>query len=534
MVNLSRDHNRIPRWFWPCFVLLLISALFLQQHIFLIGDVSWLMHTAASLLQGGRYNVDFFETNPPLILYQYLIPVLASKFLHCSMVTAVRGFVGILALLSIGSCHFLLRRIFSEQQTLCYVVLLAITFALLLLPTLEFAQREHLLMILILPYLLIVVLRAMQHPVPLLTTILFGCMAGLGLGIKPYFLITPLLLECYLAWQQKNIFAWWRAENIAIAVVLLLYLVSIFVYSPDYIRYTLPLVTDLYFPGLPGTLWKMLLMPPVVGWLLVICSYFVGKDFQPYRQFDHIFLIAASGFLLAFIWQRAPWLYHWLPTLMLLTILLLKVLVCDYRQAMNARRRPFAAEIAWQQTRVVIQIIIATVALLGFSGFVFITVSDKGIIYKASPNSFVNAASVLVKQYAKNGSVYFLYSFVNGAYPLVDYAPVSSASRFPGLVFLPGLVRLSALPATADQRAKLQQEKHWLFDAVMTDFYRNNPDLVFVDTATWSGYYNNRPFDYLRYFAQDPRFVAIFKHYTYLTRCNNFNVYKKEVDTLGG
>ncbi len=77
-------------------LILLMASIFLfawklQSALFLNYDVSWLMHASERLLAGGTYSRDFFETNPPLILYLYLPPVIFSKIFAFNLVLLFRA-----------------------------------------------------------------------------------------------------------------------------------------------------------------------------------------------------------------------------------------------------------------------------------------------------------------------------------------------------------------------------------------------------------------------------------------------------------
>jgi len=71
-------------------------------------------------------------------------------------------------------------------------------------------------------------------------------------------------------------------------------------------------------------------------------------------------------------------------------------------------------------------------------------------------------------------------------------------------------------------------KKQWILNAVTQDFYKNQPRLVFVDTKIWLGYYNNKKFDYIGFFSQEPEFAKLFRCYAYLTEENGFKIYQKK------
>jgi hypothetical protein len=145
-------------------------------------------------------------------------------------------------------------------------------------------------------------------------------------------------------------------------------------------------------------------------------------------------------------------------------------------------------------------------------------------------NSLRNTVRFITQHAAPGSSIYFFFPFVSGAYPLVDYAPVSSASRFPGLVFLPGLYKKMTISANSSD---VMQKKKWLINAVLQDFYRQPPTLVFVENVARIGYFDEKPFDYLRFFNSDVRFEKMFNTcYSRLAVHYNFVVYQKKCAKL--
>src|SRR3990167_10746289 len=79
------------------------SAWMIQAHLLLNWDVSWLMLETGRLLRGGKYVTDFFEINPPLILYLYIPPVILNKIFSINIILALRLYI---FFLTSGSLYF--------------------------------------------------------------------------------------------------------------------------------------------------------------------------------------------------------------------------------------------------------------------------------------------------------------------------------------------------------------------------------------------------------------------------------------------
>src|SRR5579872_5799385 len=144
------EHQRIG--FWSIIIAIYFLSWFVQSSLLLNSDVSWLMLAAKRMLSGGIYKDNFFEINPPMILYLYTPAVLLKKILQINTDLAIKIYFFTVASVSFLMCLFLAKKIFNEKDTLISAVfLISITVLFLFFPLFEFGQREHFLIILTLP-----------------------------------------------------------------------------------------------------------------------------------------------------------------------------------------------------------------------------------------------------------------------------------------------------------------------------------------------------------------------------------------------
>jgi hypothetical protein len=177
----------------------------------------------------------------------------------------------------------------------------------------------------------------------------------------------------------------------------------------------------------------------------------------------------------------------------------------------------------------ILPIIFSCVTLSGFIVFSFGAASIATIKQAIYPTSYFNNTVRFIKQHAPGKPIYFFFPFVSGAYPFVDYAQTSSASRFPGFIFLRALVNKLADPHhSASDLLKLNAQKQAFISEVLEDFYQNHPELVFIADNTRFNFSSPEYFDYLAFFSSDPRFRKLFAAcYAYYTDYAIFKVYKK-------
>ncbi len=291
----------------------------LQNHLLLNFDVSWLTFAAQQMLGGGNYVNNFLETNPPLIIYLYMPLVFLKVHLGISIIEGIKLYFFALSTVSLLLCYYLLSSIFlKKEQPLLASVLVVLAIIFLMLPVNEFGQREHFAIIFIFPYLLLKISRLQADPdwgrfFPLC----IGLLAGIGFCVKPYFLLPFCLIEGYLIYQRGFSFSLFKPETLAVGLDVLLYLVLIFAFHPDYVQQILPLVTRFYYQRYQRSMVRMLGNEESFFNYFVLLFYFLRQDKLPYKNLTRLILLTAQGFWLVYLGQRMGWYYHALPFLAL-------------------------------------------------------------------------------------------------------------------------------------------------------------------------------------------------------------------------
>jgi hypothetical protein len=298
-----------------------LLAYAIQSNFLLSWDVGWLLLVTKRLLAGGSYVTDFFETNPPLILYLYMPTVLLSKTAAIPIFAALRIYIFILASFSLGLSFVLLKKIFLETfHSQLWLLLLLLASILLLLPLYEFGQREHLLILLTFPYFLLVICRLKNIVISARLAICVGIFAGLGFGLKPFFLSALVFVEAFYLFKRRKFIACVRPETAAIVVLLLTYLVSTYYFFPNYFSIIVPF-TFKHFYGIKNL--SLSLHLPLVGTsLAALVIYFLQRGSDRDIVFSTVFLLGMLGFLTSYAMQRTISYYHIYPAFALSLFLL--------------------------------------------------------------------------------------------------------------------------------------------------------------------------------------------------------------------
>lgn len=297
----------------------------LQASLLFNSDVSWLLLVAKRLLSGGSYAKDFFEINPPLIFYLYTPVVLLNQLFSFDLFILFRIYFFILISLSLLLCTVLfdsLKENFhydsDQKRYIKKIIIFTLACLLLLFPLGDFGQREHLLVILTLPYFFLVTVRLQEiRVVSKKLIVLVGLLAGLGFAIKPYFLSGLLLVELYYLWRVRQIKNWVRLEAITIAIVIMFYCAMVLFRHYDYLSILIPIVTQDYYQSVSARTSTVLLSNQAIFCYICFAFYWLRFKKTVYQPLGTVLFLGTLGFYLAYFEQHTVWYYHVFPMLSL-------------------------------------------------------------------------------------------------------------------------------------------------------------------------------------------------------------------------
>ncbi|CAN5398194.1 hypothetical protein BH11CYA1_BH11CYA1_04090 [soil metagenome] len=206
------------RWWW--FHPMLI---FCDQGLF--------VHMAELLLEGKVPYVDMFDVNPPLAIYIQVLPVLLSRLFHAPIPLCFSVYVSGLEILS---CLIVLWILLAARRT--GAVILAscalIGFAYFnQVVRMDFGQREHIFCITYVPFLLLRYLRWQNIEVGRWPAIAAGLLAGIGLALKPHFMLMACAPEVVWLLRSRQFKPFVAPEVLAVVAVVVIYLVH-FIFLP--------------------------------------------------------------------------------------------------------------------------------------------------------------------------------------------------------------------------------------------------------------------------------------------------------------
>jgi hypothetical protein len=482
------------------------------------ADTGFLLDEAARVLGGARLYADLVEMNPPLIVGINMAAVLCGRILGIPEILAYR--VGCIAALfaALALAAWLLRRLLPDQIVLRRGIMLLLVFVLFNLPGQDFGEREHLLLMLALPYLLLAVARATGREIPTSHALVIGLVAGAGLSLKPHFVLLWLAIEGYLRLTRRVSPRAVSPETGAIAVFLGLYGIGMLVWAPEYLG-LVRLLAGPYTRFLYDPFWHLLLTGrgALLTLFALLTCFALRRDARHPGLLD-VFALGALVSLLAGAAQQKELRYHFYPSFALAFVLLGMVV----RDTGRAPRE-------W--VRGVYRIV--TVSILATAVVVVSAQNVTSVMGLNRGAEQVQLERVLpvVRALAARQGVYVMSYHIGSAYPLINYSGARSASRFPQLWIFPAAY-MDQLAGSAPLRYHAPDEmspsERYLNQAVFEDLRDQRPKVLVVQQHARDLPVNGfRRLDYVAYFRRDPRIAVLLDRYQFRADLGDFLVYER-------
>jgi hypothetical protein len=486
-----------------------------------IPDTGWLLYAAGEMLDGARLYVDLIEVNPPLIVWLNAIPVTLARITSLSPILVYRLLVLVVVLASMMvSAGLIARGMPGERVELRRFFVLLLLFGVLTLARGDFGEREHLLLALGTPYVLLSWLRSESVPVSRTEAITIGVAAGVGIALKPYFVLVWLALQAYLwAVLRPRRFVP-GAESVAVLGVGVAYLVAVVLWAPEYWQ-IVGLMAGPYYAFLSNSLVATAILGDGAAIPLVAGLAFVAlRHLSRHPRLWSVLMLATAALYGSAVFQHKGWRYHFYPSMAFGIVLLGLMAVDSRRPAISLAERVFsilAAPIAlgialWTSVACLVQ-----------------SLSPLASRYDSDPD--VGQLIPLVREHAAGGSVMVLSWSIASTYPLVNYSGVRSASRFNSMWILGAVYRdqtRGAAPIEYRERARMSPLEAYFGDAVVEDLSRDRPRLIVAlrpapDRPEW----HLRRLNFVAYFLRDPRFERLFSRYRSLGETGEYWLFER-------
>lgn len=483
------------------FVFFIVFAWILQSQLILKGDVSWLMHLAQLALNGGHYMTDFFEINPPLSFLLYMPAIFIEKSFSISAIVSLRIYIFSLSFVSIFISNRLINKIFYKDDcVISSFFFLSLPFVYLILPLNEFGQRENILVILTVPYLLLMACYLGEKKVSPCLSGFVGFLAGVGFCIKPFFLVSFFLIELYCFYRKNfSIFCFLRLDFLFILMTGVVYILSIIFFYPSYLSDVVPIAKKFYYEIFSYDLSSVIFNLPTIFCFFSIVLYFLFYKKNKYLDLRTLLLISLVGYFLSYFIQKIAWYYHLLPVLSLAVILD----VLQFGLFFQEKRSNFYDNV----------LVVALAGIIFIAPLYVFTQFYLTVFYE---HKNLKPLIQYLNHFYKNQYVYFFSGQTAYMVSVFEHAEVKIGSRLQFLFWMKNPYRL-------EPSQKNIQVGEFFVDMLSKDLRVNQPKVIFVDIASYkTGAGKNVKIDYLSVLKKYPQFASVWKNYHYS------NTFKKE------
>jgi hypothetical protein len=445
-------------------VALWAAATWMAWDLPLNNDVSWQYWVARQLRGGAMLYRDMLESNPPLWFWE-AVPAssLADRLGIDASHVAIAGVMA-LNVVVIGLCRAALP---PGERGVALIGLAGVLFGL---PLFDFGERDHLMAVATLPYVLLAARRGEGLSVSRELAIGTGLVAASGVALKPHFLLLPLALEAWLAIRRD-----WRlirVETIALMAALLAYVAVVALATPAYFTHELPAVFAAYGEFKPpfATLWTEQIYLP--GWLLAGAALALGWSNASPRT--HACGVAALAFIACYAAQAKGFPYQALPATMASALAAWLLLVERHRRAAGY----------------------SAAAAIGWAAFCAI------MIGAFSPMR-LGAITERLETLPAGSTVAVVSAHSWNAFPLVEDRHFIWPMRGLLLWQFPAIARTGPnTPLARETRA-----------SIVDDLWCHPPDAILFDDPARSPAMPRNGFDYRRFVAADPRAAKLLAVY---------------------
>lgn len=499
-------------------VVFAVSA-WLQFGVHLNHDVAWVLHSAGWLIEGKTFGEDIVVANPPLIWYLSVPPAFASRWLNGREVATFRVYVYLVSALLLWLSWASLRPLRAQGQgTTAAAVLITIAYCALIRVGRDFGQREPLAMIMVLPYLFVVAGRLFRQTPPTWLAVTSGILAGLGFALKPYFLLSPLVVEAVFASRGHSFRHLFRLESLSLGAAVAIYGASIFVATPEYAFTVVPLVRSVFWAFEADKSAVAFGLLPYAGMFLLALALLPlsPRTIRPY----FIFLTAGgSGFIAGYLIQSKGYSYHLFPVLLLATMLAVLVITAAFQMASRLPVRWQTTVLAYRGGLLALLIVIFGMQVGHVAGW-YAFANRKNGPFGVQTERLIGVAN----RYASGESIYAFSTHPYPGFPVVAHSRARWGSRMNSQFVIPAVVRARE-SGGRDGTGGLENAVAFQRRAVLEDFRKHQPAVVFVDNRDVRHAIGNAHFDFIEFFTADRAFAAVWESYKEIESIDGFRVF---------
>ncbi|MDH5722074.1 MAG: hypothetical protein OEY94_01970 [Alphaproteobacteria bacterium] len=479
-----------------CFAFLIVLLYWASIQFFftLNGNVTWLLIAAERFLNGEILLNSYYETNPPLSFLIYTPFVLISKITGIASPIITTTVTYILVCGSLFLTERILRCFDWLDAIDRYVFIGAFMIGITSVANVFFADREHLMVMAMMPFLLCQYAISKDIKLPRIALFISLSLGTIAFLVKPHYGILPFIILCSRAFQQKRIGVIFDQDFMFLAIGTLLYLCVLFLFFNDYLMLILPDVINLYIHGESFKDTAQAFFP----YFMAIFSLLIAESFlEDLDKKTHRFLLFIHFCTLLFcipaLVQFKGYYNHIIPALAFL-LPALSFSIC-------IRMKRFLKPQISMSLPIIMVLILSYIAIpldTDFPKFTDIKKLPLGLyIDKNCPDPC---------------TFFVLHSDIEIINPTAAYTKWEHGTRFPAYWFIPRIDGSEYLQsnghATTLSKNEVARLKEKYTNFVVEDFEHYKPSLVLIGTDIIV--VDDKVFSFLEFFGSDENFQKSF------------------------
>lgn len=446
------------------------------------ADAAWLTQAAEHFLNGQSMVEYYFETNPPMSILIY-IPVALMKQLGLQTWDALNIYVAVLTALSALVSMYYLRK-WNLSTAIIAVFVLGFLFSSAFLSTYDYGQRDQLIGVILLPFVLGQLSISYKHRPHTLVNVAVFAIGSIFILVKPHFGLIPAALFLHRVFIRRSLRVVLDVDFIILTLSTIGYILLVMTYFPEFVTTILPVSLDIY-AGAPLyiTSTSRAFGLGIISGILCVFIWFSSLTAEQKRLFITLSVVSILC-LIPYALQNKGFHYHLIPYLSFASLLVFSTMFVYIREKRNGKL------IAWFFG-----------AFLGLSLLVCTQIYHTN---KHVHHDFLKDSPIAqrVAQIPEGGSFYIEYISTAVVIQISEYYDREYASRLPAIWTFPS-------PRMKEtNREKYDDYLNLTKDIIFEDFIRYQPDVIFLLN-------DEKTLNILTAYRDTPEFREFFDHYAF-------------------
>lgn len=482
---------------WLIALMMLAPWAYVHTQAMVNGNVAWLLIAAGRMIDGQPLLQAIYETNPPLTVLLYAPHMLVTKTLGLPPEIGPILVTLTMLLLSLIASAKILARFESLNGAERTTFLLAQTAALTSLSAIYFMDREHLMLMALIPFFLAQIALTEKIRLPRLLLVPVVILGTIAILVKPQYGLIPAVLLLHRLIAHRTFRVLKDPDFLSLSIGTALYAAIVFLFFGDYISIILPDVVEYYLGSSDKANTFRLFMWHFPAYLaLLFLELFMEDLKKPKRRLLITLYTCALLSLIPLLIQMKGFYNHLLPAFGIFIIALSMTLMFRLQR--------------WLGKRALIALLLAPVVIFGAVG---LRIKPAWNYPKGYEIAKMPVARFLDENCPKPCTFFAFHGDIEIMNPTAFYTGYTHGTRYPSYWFLPGMLR--ALEAhekgepTKIGAEKLAEDKSKYARFAALDLENYKPAIVLIGTKIdilGQGEF----FDYVEFFSAEETFRKTF------------------------